>query len=376
VYCGTDNHTFQILTDNIDEAFWLTGADGKEIFHVSSVYQRLWQQTGDTLIAQPRAWCAAIHPEDRPRTERAIEAYLSAPEESRFQTRFRLCRPDGSVRCVEMRILPIPDENPCHLFLARDITELKQAHAALQESNDKLVRLTRHQETVHEAHRTGIAREIHDELGQALTVMNLDLYWLRRHCPPEGPIRAKLDEMRDLIERTASAVQDIATRLRPANLGAFGLEGALDWFISRFRQQNDGLDCKASIKLDGNEIDHDCSIALYRILQEALTNISRHARARSVTIEVFHDHDAVLLTVEDDGVGIGEQDLRRGDAWGLIGMRERTAALRGKIDIRRQPAGGTRLAVCLPLPRTETPRGKRQCEPYEPCCPDFPDAGG
>lgn len=375
VFFGRDNRAFRVLADNIDETFWLTGTDGNEVFYVSPAYQRLWQQAADSLLEQPRSWSATIHRKDRAQVERSFEAYLAAPGEHAFDRQFRLNRPDGTTRHIHLRIVPVAGEAPGHLAFARDITELKQAHAALQESNEKLLRLTRHQETVNEAQRTRIARELHDELGQALTVMNLDLYWLLKHCPPDEQIRGRLGEMRELVECTARTVQDITLRLRPASLGVFGLEGALSWSIDRFRQQNEGLDCRVSIDLEGLQIDHDCSIALYRILQEALTNISRHARAGSIAIDIFHDRDTVHLRVADDGVGISGPELRRRDAWGLIGMRERVAALRGEFDIGRRPEGGTRLAVRLPLSRAEAPGGARSCEPLEPRDPGLPGNG-
>ncbi|MGE3480935.1 MAG: ATP-binding protein [Gammaproteobacteria bacterium] len=348
---GEDDQAFRILADTLDETFWLTGADGNAVLYVSPAYVRIWQQAGTDLIRQPRSWLAAIHAVDRPPIEQAFDDYLSSPHGKIFDHPFRLARPDGGVRWIHARIVPVTqDAAPCHLVIARDVTELRQAQETLSDSNEKLLRLTQYQETINEAQRTRIAREIHDELGQALTVLNLDLYWLVKRCPPDGQVQAKLREMRDLVERTARSVQDITLRLRPANLGAFGLEGALNWYISRFRQQNEELTCRPTIKLEGIQIDHDSSIALYRILQEALTNISRHARARAVSVEISHDHDAILLAVEDDGVGISEQDMLRNDAWGLIGMRERVDALRGDFNITSRPGGGTRLAVRLPLP--------------------------
>jgi two-component system sensor histidine kinase UhpB len=351
VFFGEDDQAFRILADNLDVTFWLTGADGNEVLYVSPAYPRIWRQSGADLLRQPRSWLAAIHAADRPAIEQAFDAWLSSPHEKMFDHQFRLARPDGGICWVHARIIAVaPDAAPRHLVIARDVTELRRAQETLSDSNEKLLRLTQYQETINEAQRTRIAREIHDELGQALTVLNLDLYWLAKRCPPDGQIQAKLGEMRDLVGRTARSVQDITLRLRPANLGAFGLEGAINWYISRFRQQNEELTCRPNIILGGIEVDHDSSIALYRILQEALTNISRHARAGAVSVEVSHDHDSILLEVEDDGVGISEQDMLRNDAWGLIGMRERVDALRGSFTITSRPGGGTRLAVRLPLP--------------------------
>lgn len=352
MHFGEDNQAFRILADNLGEAFWLVGSNGGEIIYVNPAFERIWLQTGADLLRAPRSWLDALHPDDRPRVEQSFDTFLSASSSGNYDEQYRLVRRDDTTRWIHQRIVPLATPAgapPRHLSLARDITDLKQAQEALTDSSEKLLKLTQQQEAINDAQRTHIAREIHDEFGQALTVLSLDLNWLVKRCPRDESIQNKLGEMRELIDRTAKTVQDITLRLRPANLVSFGLEGALNWYISRFRQQNEGLSCRQTIKLDGVRLDHDRSIALYRILQEALTNITRHAGARTVSVDISLDGDSVTLTVKDDGVGISEQDLSRGDAWGLIGMRERVNALGGGFDIRGGSGRGTQLAVRLPL---------------------------
>lgn len=351
MHIGKDNQAFRALADHLDEAFWLSSPDGSEIIYVSPAFERIWLQTHTDLHRDPRSWLDTLHPEDRPRVEQSFDAYLSAPAAS-YEEKFRLVRADGATRWIHQRMVPLTAHGGAassHLSLARDITDLRQALETLSDSNERLLRQSQYQETINEAQRIRIAREIHDELGQALTVLSLDLHWLGKRCAHDEQLRNKLGEMRELIERTAKTVQDITLRLRPATLGTFGLEGALNWYISRFRQRNEELTCRQSIKLGGVWLDHDSSIALYRIVQEALTNISRHARARTVTIDISHDGNTVCLTVDDDGVGISERELNRSDAWGLIGMRERVDTLGGSFAIRSSPGHGTHLAVRLPL---------------------------
>jgi PAS domain S-box-containing protein len=352
VHFGEDSPSFRALIDNLDEAFWLSSADGNEIFYVSPVFERIWLQMSADLHRAPRSWLDAIHPDDRSRVERSFEAFLASPADNSHDEQFRIVRSDGSLRWIRQRALPAraqADTSGHHVSIVADITDLHRAQETLSHSNEKLLKLTQYQETVNEAQRTRIAREIHDELGQALTVINLDLQWLLRRCPPDDQLLNKLRETQELVERTSRTVQDITLRLRPATLGTFGLEGALNWYISRFCQQNEDLTCRQSIRLGNSYVDHDCSIALYRILQEALTNISRHARANAVVIDIAHEQDAIRLMVEDDGIGISEQDMQRTDAWGLIGMRERVDSLRGRFEIRSAPGQGTRVTVYLPL---------------------------
>jgi PAS domain S-box-containing protein len=352
VHFGKDSPSFQALVDNLDEAFWLSSADGNEILYVSPAFERIWLQMSADLHRAPRSWLDAIHPDDRPRVEQSFENLLSSPRDHTHDQQFRIQRTDGSLRWIHQRTVPVSTQAaaPDHyLSLARDITDLRWAQETLSHSNEKLLKLTQYQETINEAQRTRIAREIHDELGQALTVMNLDLHWLLKRCPPDSQLQNKLRETQGLIERTAKTVQDITLRLRPATLGTFGLEGAINWYISRFCQQNEDLTCRQSIRLGSAHVDHDCSITLYRILQEALTNISRHARAKSVVIEITHEGDSIRLLIEDDGIGISEKDMQRNDAWGLIGMRERVDSLRGRFDIKSATGRGTRLTVYLPL---------------------------
>ena len=206
-------------------------------------------------------------------------------------------------------------------------------------------------ETVREQERTDIAREIHDELGQHLTALRMDVDWLLRAidsaAQPPGVDR-KLRSMVELLDATVPLVRGISRRLRPGILDALGLRAAIDWQLEDFGQRT-GMHSEFIADLDDSKLHPNRATALFRILQEALTNIIRHARAQSVTALLTQDGNLALLEVTDDGCGIPEDAVRDPMALGLLGMRERAAAVQGRLTISGTPQVGTTVSVWMPL---------------------------
>jgi signal transduction histidine kinase len=200
-----------------------------------------------------------------------------------------------------------------------------------------------------EDEKAHIARELHDELGQLLTALKMDLGWLRERLP-QPELAQKAQEMGELVDRTVSSTRRISQDLRPLMLDDLGLADAASWLVEDFAKRS-GVRCEIRLpeEADFGALSKTVSTAVYRALQESLTNIGRHAGAKSAWIQLEVDEGALQVEVEDDGHGIAPEDLVKARSTGLRGMRERVAYIGGTLEISRAPRGGTRLRLRVPL---------------------------
>jgi len=234
-----------------------------------------------------------------------------------------------------------------------DITDRKQADEQLRTSREQLRALSLYLESVREEERTNLAREIHDELGSLLTGLKIDLSWLAKKTSREQElILAKIKSMYELIDEAIQTVKRISTELRPGVLDDLGLSAAIEWAGQEFEKRTE-------IKLEFTSrpkdiiLDGDRSTAIFRIFQEALTNIVRHANATNARISLKQDGDRVVLRIRDNGKGIDKKQLSDPKAFGLIGMRERAMSKGGDVKISATPGGGTTIIVSIPLKNME-----------------------
>jgi signal transduction histidine kinase len=225
----------------------------------------------------------------------------------------------------------------------------KLAEQELISSREQLRQLSFYLQSVREAERAHIAREIHDELGQALTALKMDLSWLGKHLPQDRePVREKTKAMTMLVDATMRAVQRISAELRPGLLDNLGLAAAIEWQAKEFRDRT-GIECEVACLSDTIVIDRDRSTAIFRIFQETLTNIARHAQASKIAIKLRQEPGALLLRVRDNGKGITPEQILDANSFGLIGMRERVHPWRGKVKIKGVLGKGTVIFVRLPM---------------------------
>jgi len=226
-----------------------------------------------------------------------------------------------------------------------------QADEKLQRSHDRLRALTGHLQFVREEERTRIAREVHDELGQALTGLRLDLCWLAGKFNGAREPQRKIKTMSARIDATIQAIRRIATELRPGVLDSLGLAAAIEWQAAEF-QERTGIPCDLKIEVPETMWEREFSTACFRIFQETLTNITRHSHATHVNVHLAQVGPDFLLTVHDNGRGITARDIAHAGSIGLMGMQERAAQLGGAVAFAGTPEVGTTVTLRVPLAAT------------------------
>jgi signal transduction histidine kinase len=233
--------------------------------------------------------------------------------------------------------------------LQYDLEQLKNnLQNEVNNQTERLRNLTMHIQSISEQERTRIAREIHDELGQALTSMKMDTFWLKKKMPEDqGVLREKIDSMANLISDTISTVQRISSELRPRLLDDLGLQAAMEWHAKDF-QERTGIACDMTVDLKDDHLDQDHSTTIFRTFQESLTNVARHADATEVFVRLKENGDNIVMTVADNGKGIEEKQKKDPESFGLIGMRERVRHLGGSIEIHGVKNQGTTIKAVIP----------------------------
>lgn len=234
-----------------------------------------------------------------------------------------------------------------------DRRERQRAEEKLRRSLDQLRALTTYLQFVREEERTRIAREVHDELGQALTGLKLDMSWLASKVSRSTPaVQEKARTMVNHIDETIQTVRRIATELRPGILDSLGLVAALEWQANEFKSRS-GIPCHVTSTVDDSRLSQQVATVFFRIYQEALTNIIRHAKATRVDVRLAEEDNALVLTVRDNGRGISEEEITNTRSIGLVGMRERAMLIGGETSLHGAPGRGTTLTLRVPLRKVE-----------------------
>lgn len=241
----------------------------------------------------------------------------------------------------------------CYLWALQDLTERKQVEEQLRVSAQQLRQLAGYLQTIREEERTVIAREIHDELGQALTAMKMDLVWLTNHWPQASEaLLARLAGLIDLTNNTINTVRKLATQLRPSILDNLGLTAAIEWQAQEF-QTRTGVECELSAWPEEAELEPDQATALFRIFQETLTNVTRHSQATKVCVRLWQEPRRVTLEIKDNGRGITKDEILNSHSLGLRGMQERASLLGGEFNIKGEKNIGTIVTAWIPLQKSQ-----------------------
>lgn len=302
-----------------------------------------------------------VHPDD---ICRLMDASVQAMTENMIcSLEYRIIIPDGQVRWLLGFARPTYDENgrPHRLIgTVHDITDRKQAEVALRNNEEqlrhylgKVRRLSMHMETIREDERAHIARNIHDELGQMLTALHFDLEWLKNRLPESAKeCIQKIAEMNGHVTSTKETIHRITADLRPRLLDDLGLVPAMIWQTKEFARRV-GIPCRFNPEGSMDYVTGVHATAIFRILQEALTNVARHSDATMVQVYFRHECGQTILEIIDNGKGILPEQLDSEQSFGLMGVRERVQMCDGDVEIMGQPGKGTTIRVSMPVSRKD-----------------------
>jgi len=233
--------------------------------------------------------------------------------------------------------------------LTEEISERKKAQEELKKTAEKLRELTMRLQSIREEENSAIAREIHDELGQALTAIKIDIAWLGKKYSNDSTIVEGLMNISSTVDDTIKSVRKISTRLRPRLLDELGLIPAIQWQVKDF-QKRTGIECRMNLPEEELILDKSVSSPLFRIFQEAMTNVARHSKATKVDLDMIVDKNNTLnIIVKDNGIGLPEDYLNKDHSLGIVGMMERANSIKGSLEIKRNLTKGTEISVKVPL---------------------------
>jgi PAS domain S-box-containing protein len=334
------------MLDNFPYLVWFKDTEGKFIvvnqpFASAANKARPGELVGlDDFAVWPRELAAAYVADDREvmrtRQQKLVEEEIAVGGERRWSETFKSPVVDASGKVIGTT------------GFARDITLRRQLEEEQRRFREQLRALTAHLESVREQERVRIAREIHDELGQSLTCMGMDLAFLDKQIGPNNKeAGARVAALVELVKETIRCVRRISSELRPSILDDLGLGAAVEWLAHDFETRTH-VSCAVQVP-EELLLPSDLATPLFRICQEALTNVTRHASATHVNIQVECSDTHLSLAVQDDGRGITEEEIRRHGSLGLLGMKERVAMLGGTLTVKGEPGQGTTLTVQIPL---------------------------
>jgi signal transduction histidine kinase len=259
-------------------------------------------------------------------------------------------RSDGGEFPIDASISQITESGKkLYTVILRDVTERIRAEEALRRSREELREFASVANSAREQEKSRIARELHDELAQALTALKMDATWVAERLPAaEKTLAEKLIAMQAMLDDTVAATRRISADLRPLLLDDLGLIPAAEWLVQNFSERT-GIRCELAVGVADLELAEPYASAVFRILQESLTNVARHAEASRVEVALDRQDGAVTLMVHDDGRGFSPEEPRKPRSYGLMGLRERAYLLGGEVRIESGPGRGTIVEARIPV---------------------------
>lgn len=342
--------TLRLTLEKLPVAVWLNDAQGSTVYCNPATEQILghrlplnplqtdflvrWTESGDVVTSDEWPVLQAAR-SGKPVLEQMMDFYAE----------------DGQVRTLVLSALPLLSADQTldgTIVMMQDITSIRKKDAALLDSKHKIRELARHHERMREDERTRIAREIHDELGQHMTALRMDLSMMRmKHAAQNPDLTEDINQMKSAVDESIGVVRSIASDLRPKSLD-MGFVPAARWLISTLQKRSDTR-YTLETSDENIQLDDTSATTAFRILQESLTNILRHANASRVTISLGSSQQKFSMRVEDNGCGFNTEVALAKHTFGLIGLQERALMLGGKCDIVSTPGSGTKVLLEIPL---------------------------
>lgn len=347
---------FQLAVSGASAGLWDWNPRTDELY-LSPHFREIVGHSEDELPSEMQAHYQIIHPDDVEHVTLALRAHTQkkAPYDIEYRVRTRA----GDYRWIQSRAQALWDASGAAYRMVGwilDVTDRRRANEALRESREELQRLSTNIEHIREEEKTRIARELHDDLGQLLTALKIDMGRFQQ------AIEAKIDEtsagalggIYEVIDQMVASVRRIAADLRPVMLDDLGPIPAIEWFIHEFSARH-GIAVQAHLDVNEVAFNRDSGTEVFRIVQEALTNVARHSGASEATVEIVREAPFCLVKIGDNGRGALQDARRKRNSFGLLGMRERAARLGGELAVKTAPGQGFRLTLTLPLALVEAP---------------------
>lgn len=337
-----------LVTETIQDAFWMSSPTDGEVAYLSPAFEDIWGRSRLEFRKIPQDLFETVLPEDR---QQFLDSCKKHAEGTAYIAEYRILRSDGSVRWIYDRGYPIYSDDKQVVMMtgvARDITPQKLADRNLKNAESSLRTMANRLVQLQEEERRRIARELHDQVGQSLTGLKLMINQAMRS--PKDNINPMLNEAQSVVTELIQQVREMSLTLRPSMLDDLGLLPTLLWHIERYTNLT-GI--KVNFEHHGLQriFSADVNTAVYRIIQEALTNVARYAKVNKVNVKISISDDVVHLLVEDHGCGFDLSQLSTKEAAGISGMRERTQLLGGSLTIQTSPGTGASLTAELPVSR-------------------------
>ncbi|MGE0826519.1 MAG: PAS domain S-box protein [Candidatus Binatia bacterium] len=330
------------LTEYIKETFWIVTADGTKVLYVSSAYEEMWGRKRSTVYEQSWALADGIHPED---CDRVLPVMLENVATDGYDEEYRVVHPNGAIVWIHDRAFPVLNDNGEVLRVVRvsaDVTLQKTAQEAKEDLSRQLIE-------AQEAERRHFARELHDEIGQMLTALKINLEAVLPEVSQKS--ESRLVDSINMVHGALQQVRNLCLDLRPSQLDDLGLAATLEWYVDR-QAERTGLNIHLMINPFPRP-DPVVETTCFRVVQEALTNIVRHAKARQVWIELRQQKSLLELVLYDDGLGFDVEQARKraveGTSGGILGMEERVRLVKGTIEMVARPNRGVLIRASFPL---------------------------
>jgi signal transduction histidine kinase len=317
--------------------------------YISDGSKALLNMNPQDLETYPQLFVNMLHPDDRISYEQSMRT--SADNLSFWNWEGRIViLPEGEIKWINLRCSPrktLHGEIQWEGIMS-NISQSKQAEIEIKYSQEQLRELSSHVQLAREQERLNIAREVHDDLGSTLTAIKLNIAWLGGRLSREAPeLIAKIKDVENLVDKCTAAANDISHSLRPSTLDCFGIIAAMEIEVDEFEQRT-GISCIFNHPDEDITLGPDIAIALFRILQETLTNIMKHAHASKVKIDLYHQSTCVEMIVSDNGLGFTESDRIKPRSFGLRGIYERVAYFGGNVHINGTSGSGTTIKARIP----------------------------